>query len=141
MSGARGKAERIKARQKLLQGVDARPKLLAAAKEMASIAERNSRIAEVESQRTDYGTKTQEVWYMEERTSDGWRAYSIEDMHGQGCLDVRRPDRENLEPALRWDLAGKLVRAAVFNEARPSIEYVRDHVTFKLAGTMDGKAR
>jgi hypothetical protein len=141
MSGARSKAERIKARQKLLQGVDARPKLLAAAKEMAAIAERNSRIAEVESQRTDYGTKTADVYFLEERTSNGWRAYSVEPIGDQGQLDVRRADRENLEPALRFQLAEKLTRGAVFNVPREALDYVRDHVRLLCAGRIEGKVK
>lgn len=131
--------ERIKARQQKLQGIDAGSIMRKAAVEMDALAKHNARVIEVDAKH-DYGTRTQEIFYIEERASDGsWRAYSLEDINGQGCLDVRRADRENLEPALRWDMAGKLVRGATFNEPRPAIEFVRDHVRFISAGTIQGK--
>lgn len=134
------KEVRLRKRRDLLQGIDKRI-LQRAAQEIDAKGKLNARMVEVDA-KTDWGTRTTELYYIEEQVSDGsWRGYSLEDVAGQGCLDVRRADRQNLEPALRWDLAGRLVRGGVFNEPRPAIEYVRDHVTFRCAGTMSGKVQ
>lgn len=134
---------RIRARQEKLQGIDARRLLQRAAAELDAKGRANARVVEVDSRQPRHDERPWEVYYLEERQSDGsWRAYSTEDVMDQGCLDVRRADRENLEPALRWDMAVKLVRGAAFNVARDSIEYVRDKCVFRSAGLIEaGKVK
>lgn len=130
--------QRIKARQQKIQGIDKRI-LQRAAQEIDAKGKLNARMVEVDA-KTDWGTRTQDVYVIHERTSSGgWRAYSLEDICDQGTLDVSRPDRENLEPALRFQMAEKLVRGAVFNAPRDGLEYARDHVRFIVADTLTGK--
>lgn len=134
--------QRLNARREKLRGVDSRI-LRRAAAELDAVGKRNARIAEVDARSCVDVASQQDIYVIHEKRSDGsWRAYSVaEPVPGQGVLDVTRVDRENLEPALRWDLAIKLVRGAVFNEPRPAIECVRDQVAFRVSATMDEKVK
>lgn len=120
-------------RQKKLVGVDAGRLLRRAAQELDAVGKHNARIVEVDGAGEDE-LGMRDVFYIEERLVDGtWRARSIEDIEGQGVLDVRRDLQENLEPAMRVEMIGKLIRSGHFYEAEPARRYVCDRCVFRVA--------
>ena len=122
-------------RHDLLVGVDAAPVLRAAARELDAVGRKNARIAEVDARAHDYAPVTQEVWYFERQNADGsWTALGLSDIALQGTLEVTRVERENLEPAMRWQLIQKLVRGGVYNEWQPAKDYVIEQCVLRCAG-------
>ena len=122
-------------RHDLLVGVDAAPIIRAAARELDAVGKQNARIAEVDGRAHDYAPRVQEVYYFERENADGsWTALGLSDIAQQGTLEVTRVERENLEPAMRWQLIQKLVRGGLFNAWEPAKEHVLNECTFRCAG-------
>jgi hypothetical protein len=124
----------MKTRQDRLVGIDGARLLRRAAIEMDLIGRRNARIAEVDAQAHTYEPSVRDVYYLERRLPSGlWEAEGVEDIAGQGVLSVWRELRENLEPAMRMQMVGMLVRGGVFNEFESAKDYVCKDCKFVCA--------
>ena len=111
-----------------------------AAGEIRRVVEFDRRRHEVDSREHRYDERKREYACIEEKLSDGrWRLYTVEDICGQGTVDVVREDRENLMPAAKNELWRKMVRGGQFNEPAEAIDYVCEQCELWIADSFTGK--
>lgn len=113
--------------------------LRGAASEMLAIGDYNARRKEVDGEH-DYGVKD-EVACIADRMPDGrYRMYTVQEIgRGQGTITVVRDLKENLEPAMRWELILRFGRAGKWNTFEESKDYVLNKVNLYVT-EMFGKA-
>lgn len=122
-------------RQSLLHGIDAQRYLRAAAVELDALGKHNARVVEVDRRRHTYASARRDIYYLERENDDGsWSAESVDDINGLGHLSVRRDLRDNLIPALNYQLVTFLTQSGAFNAWEPAQRFVLDECRLLCAG-------